>query len=143
MNIQIVIGIFITVISFTTGWRLSEQRYQAKEAQRVQQELVNERLQAAQALRNSEAVTKAQNAANARVAKLRKDADSARAALTSLSDAAAQAVRNAQTSHATCLVTATAATDILSQCGERYRGMAETADRHVSDIQTLTDAWPK
>lgn len=33
--------------------------------------------------------------------------------------------------------------ELFDQCQADYRGMAEKADRHASDVQTLTDAWPK
>lgn len=32
---------------------------------------------------------------------------------------------------------------LLDQCQQEYRGMAEVADGHASDVQTLIDAWPK
>ena len=32
---------------------------------------------------------------------------------------------------------------LLDQCQTDYRGMAEIADGHASDVQTLIDAWPK
>lgn len=32
---------------------------------------------------------------------------------------------------------------VLGECQGRYRDMAEKADRHASDVQTLMDAWPK
>lgn len=31
---------------------------------------------------------------------------------------------------------------LLADCEGRYRGLAENADRHVSDLQKLTEAWP-
>ena len=34
-------------------------------------------------------------------------------------------------------------TDILGDCSTKYRDLAEKADRHVSDKQTLIEAWPK
>ena len=32
---------------------------------------------------------------------------------------------------------------VLDDCQNRYRTVAEAADRHASDAKTLTDAWPK
>lgn len=32
---------------------------------------------------------------------------------------------------------------VLGECQDRYRSMAETADRHASDTRTLSDAWPQ
>jgi hypothetical protein len=32
---------------------------------------------------------------------------------------------------------------LFTDCADRYRGMAEKADRHANDARTLNDAWPK
>lgn len=32
---------------------------------------------------------------------------------------------------------------VFAECAGRYRDLAEKADRHASDVQTLTEAWPK
>jgi hypothetical protein len=32
---------------------------------------------------------------------------------------------------------------VLADCSGRYQGMAEIADRHASDVKTLSEAWPK
>lgn len=37
---------------------------------------------------------------------------------------------------------ATALSTVLGQCSERYTGLAQTCDRHVSDLKTLIDSWP-
>lgn len=42
-----------------------------------------------------------------------------------------------------CLATADALAGLLDQCQQEYRGMAEVADGHASDVQTLMEAWPK
>ena len=42
-----------------------------------------------------------------------------------------------------CLATADALAGLLDQCQQEYRGMAEVADGHASDVQTLMVAWPK
>jgi hypothetical protein len=33
--------------------------------------------------------------------------------------------------------------DVLLESSERYTELAETCDRHVSDIKTLIDSWPR
>lgn len=33
--------------------------------------------------------------------------------------------------------------DVFGECQDRYRGLAEKADRHSSDSRTLMEAWPK
>ena len=75
--------------------------------------------------------------------KIRRDAAGARTALLGLSDAADAAMRAAESSHSASLAAAAAATDLLQQCARDYQGVAEAADRHASDVQTLIGAWPK
>lgn len=33
--------------------------------------------------------------------------------------------------------------ELLGDCAERYRGMAEAADRHASDARSLSEGWPR
>ncbi len=33
--------------------------------------------------------------------------------------------------------------ELFGDCADRYRGLAEKADRHASDSRTLSDGWPK
>lgn len=33
--------------------------------------------------------------------------------------------------------------ELLGDCADRYRDVAEKADRHASDVRTLSEAWPK
>lgn len=120
-------------------WQIQEWRYGAKETARVQQNLLETQQAAARDIRRLDNAIGAQNAAVLRERVVRDEAAHGRLALISLSDAAAEAIRRAQASHAACLDTAAAQSVVLNQCGERYRGMAEIADRHVNDIKTLTD----
>ena len=41
------------------------------------------------------------------------------------------------------LATADTLAGVLDQCQSDYRAMAEIADGHASDVQTLMEAWPK
>ena len=120
--------------------RIQTTIYDAKEKQRVEQQLVDERLQAAREQEANAVATRARDAAALRSADLRRSADRSRDALVRLSDAADQALRAAAGSHIACLDTALAEHTVLKQSTERYRELAEIADRHVSDIQTMIDA---
>jgi len=33
--------------------------------------------------------------------------------------------------------------ELFGDCADRYRGLAEKADRHASDARTLSEGWPK
>jgi hypothetical protein len=143
MTPQTIAAAIIAFASFAGGWQIQSWRYSAKEADRVQQTLLATQHAAARAIRNTDNVIAAQNAAALRERNLRRDADRSRAAVVSLSDAAADALRRASTDHAACLVTAAAQNIVLTQCTGRYRDLAEIADRHASDVQTLIEAWPQ
>lgn len=85
----------------------------------------------------------AQDAARQRETTLRRDADAARTAVGGLrDDLAALRRRTASDSEAARALAAAAVDNVLLECADRYRGLAETADRHVSDLRTLIDAWP-
>ena len=42
-----------------------------------------------------------------------------------------------------CRATADTALTVFSECAVEIGRLAEAADGHASDVQTLTDAWPK
>lgn len=143
MNLQLIIAAVIAASSFAGGWTIQSWRYGAKEKARVEQILVDQRLAAATAIRRADNVIQAQSAAANRAADLRRAADGSRAALVSLSHAADSALRAASASHNACLERATAIRVVLDQCGAAYQDLGTVADRHASDVKTLTDAWPK
>lgn len=147
MNPLALAALISAVLSAGSAWQIQSWRFDAKEKHRVEQEsaqaLAAQRELRLLEARRTAAVVAAQNAAAGRLSGLRRDADGARIALVSLSDAAAQALREARASHDACLVRADALGDVLAQCGVRHQALAETCDRHVSDIKTLIDAWPK
>ena len=140
---QILIAAVIAASGFAGGWTVQSWRYGAKETARVQQILVDQRLAAAASIRRADNVIEAQRQAAGRAADLRRDADSSRAALVSLHDATATALRAASASHAACTERATAISVILDQCGAAYQELGQRADRHANDAKTLMDAWPR
>ena len=133
-------GAVIAGLASTGAWQVQEWRYGAKETQRVQQQVITERSNAAVQIRRVDNVIIATNRARVREVVLRADAERARAALDGLRDAAASALRAAGASHDACLVRAATATKLLQQCAGTYQELGERADRHVSDIRTLVDA---
>ena len=143
MNIQLIIAAVIAASSFLGGWAIQSWRYGAKETARAQQILVDQRLAAATAIRRQDNVIQAQSNAANRAVDLRRAADGSRAALVGLSLAADSALRAASASHNACLDRATAIRVVLDQCGAAYQDLGAVADRHASDVKTLTEAWPK
>ena len=140
---QLIIAGLLLATGFGTAWQIQSWRMDAKEKANVEQILADQRSAATAALRRQEVVIAAQTAAAGREVALRSDADSARTALVGLSHAAEQALRDAATSHATCLERAAAIADVQQQSTERYRSLGETCDRHVNDIKMMQEAWPK
>ena len=82
--------------------------------------------------------------AQAREAKLQKDMAAARSALGGLrGDLATLRARLAEAPDDACINTAATLGELLGQCGEDYRALAEVSDRHVNDLKTLSEAWPR
>ena len=82
--------------------------------------------------------------AQSREARLKRDAANAQSAVVGLrNDLSALRSRLATSTEASCLAAADSIGGLLAQCAEDYRAMAEVADRHASDVQTLIEAWPK
>ena len=143
MYTYVATGLIAATVAATGAWKVQDWRYGAKEAEHAEQQLENERLAAKGAIRRQDAVIAAQSAAAVRERNLRNDAAGARSAAISLHDAAAAAMRDASVSHAACTERASALRDVLQASAERYRDLGETCDRHVSDIKTLIESWPK
>ena len=143
MNPQLIIAALIAAAGFCSAWKIQDWRMDAKEKDYVEQALFDQRLAATAAIRRTEAVITATNAATVRATALRRDADASRDALDGLRKQSDLAVQDARTSHAACTVTATAQAVVLNQCAGEYQALARIADAHTSDITTLMEAWPK
>lgn len=99
---------------------------------------------AQQAAEFSNKVIEAQNEAKQRETRLRAAADAARTESDGLrGDIGALRDQLANASRDAAVERAAAIADVLGQCAQRHQALAERCDRHVSDIRTLTDAWPK
>lgn len=89
-------------------------------------------------------VEDAQNAATERENKLRADYAAAHAAALGLRRTVADL--RGQLTTATveaCRATADAALAVFGECEAEYRTVAEAAAGHASDVETLSEAWPK
>lgn len=86
---------------------------------------------------------KALNDARSREADLRRDVAAASDAANSLRKQAADAARQlASQPTETVVIYATAASELLSECGAEYQRLAEKADGHAADVKTMIEAWP-
>jgi hypothetical protein len=147
MNPTIVIALISAVISGAVGFGAAW-KWQGSTINELKVEYANTKLADQQSAhtvkeRNLEAVVTAQNHATARVAVIKRDADSARSALDGLRAQSAAALQSAAKSLDACTATAATYDQLLNSCGDRYQALGNLADRHVNDIQTLTEAWPK
>ena len=131
------------VLSFGAAWQIQDWRYTAKEKERAELQLTQQKEAARVSLALQVSTAQARDAAAAREAALRRDADGARAALVSLSDAAASALRKAHDSHSACLAVSATLADVFKGCSDQLRAVAEDADRWESDSRLVRDAWPK
>lgn len=89
-------------------------------------------------------LNEAQNAATEREKALRADYAAAHVAARGLRDTVAALRGQLATAPAeACRATADAALAVFGECSDRYRAVAEAADGHASDVETLTEAWPE
>lgn len=147
MNFTLLTTAIAAAVAGTAGFGLAWQ-LQAGNISDINLERANERISIQRTARatierTTGAVIAAQNAAANRAVVLRRDADAARTAADGLRDDIDVASRAAATSLDACHLTATAYGRLLIASTAAYRELAEVCDRHVQDVRTLTDAWPK
>ena len=147
MPVQLIIATIIAAVGFSggfgTAWKIQAGNINAKEVAYAQQELANVRSSAAADIRRLDNAITAQNAATARAVGLRRDRDSALTELGRLRLAVNSAVHTANTDPVACPERAAALGDVLTELGRAGAEIAGQADRHASDVKTLTEAWPK
>lgn len=135
-------------VAATGTWQIQSWRYGTKIATINQQHSDLVASSAKSALRlteiyreNSDAAVKK---AEARMAQNKRDADGLRGELDGLrGDLATVPDRIRNATREAVDQYAAAATIVFEQCTRRYAEVAERADGHASDVQTLMDAWPK
>ena len=118
--------------------------YQKAVAEYTAKALVAEQAARAKETLLTQQLNEAQNAAIQREKVIRDTSAAAAAASVSLHDTLT-AVRGGVPSQSSDALSRSvvALTGVLDNCQREYRTVAEVADRHASDVKTLTDAWPK
>jgi hypothetical protein len=137
------IALGLALAGAVSGWTLNDWRWKAKETDRAQQALADERRNAAATIRRVENVLAAQAAAVQREHVLRMDAAASRDALDGLRTATSTALSAAANNHAACLERADTFAELFTESAREYRNMAEKADRHASDAAMMQQAWPR
>lgn len=144
------LGVFLVALAMGAG--LTTAMVQTVRLSAAREDLAALRLQVAeantraanQAAELEAAVTKAQNEAKQRERDLRAAAAGARAESDGLrDDLATLRDQLAGATHAAAIDRAAAIGAVLQQCSARHQSLAERCDRHVNDIRTLMDAWPR
>lgn len=143
LNPSTLISIVIAAISFGGAWTIQDWRFGAKEKALVEQKLAEVRLAAEADKKRLESALRAQAKAVERERKQRAAAAALRGSVVSLSTHTAATVRDASASQAACLERVDTLGKLFDASAEAYSDMAGAADRHVSDIKTLIDAYPK
>jgi uncharacterized membrane protein len=60
-----------------------------------------------------------------------------------LLDASDRSLQASRENHAACIVSAATHAELLGRCESRYRGLAEKAQGHATDVKALIESWPK
>ena len=135
------------VLAFGAGWQVQAWRYggQIADLKREHAEAVASSAKTALKLtehyrENADAAVKkaeARAVQNKRAADaLRDELDGLRGGLADVPDRIRSATREAVNQYAAT------ATVVFGECAARYSELAENAQGHASDVQTLMDAWP-
>lgn len=113
----------------------------------TQQQLATEKakVQAAQQEKVwAEQITQAEQNYNAKIKKIKSDADSARSSADSLSKQLASAKQRVSTaSRETIIEYSNTGGDVLESCITEYRTVAQKADEHAADAERLIRMWPE
>lgn len=132
------------VAGCTTGREQVQDKWDAAKGIQMQAALAAESAARAKEQSMQQQLNEAQNAATERETKLRADYDAARRAALGLRDTVASLRSGLPGASAdSCRTTADAALAVFGECSAEYQRVAEIADRHASDRQTLIEAWPK
>lgn len=136
-------AVLAAALSFGAAWQIQNWRMDANEKHRVEEQLADERELASMERKRINNVLDAQNNARLRERGLRADAGAARATVDGLRSAAERTVQAARSSLDACTERAAALGELLASVADAGADLAEKAGRHVNDIQTLTEAYPR
>lgn len=146
MNLTLISTAAAIVVGFATGFGAAWQT-QAKNILEIEVAAKDERIARGQAARATSeryslALSVAQTAAQDRRAVIAASVRSNSAGLIGLRNTT-DTVRSSATSDSSCNAYGDAITKLFDQCSEALVRVAGEADGHVSDKQTLIEAWPR
>lgn len=143
MNITIIASLIASIAGFSLAWQLQTGNITKLTLEHANERISIQRAARATLERSMSQVAAAQAASTKRSVRVRVDSDGSRNAAGGLRIATANTVRSAASDPATCSLAAATLGELFTESVTAYRELAETADRHASDIQLMQDAWPK
>lgn len=147
MNLTAITAAISITVSGLAVWNIQSWRYQSQIAT-LKTEYATAQFNAlekahAETLRLAEQAQQAQKDATVRIQRINAERNKLAASIDGLRSSSTEALLLSGYSHAACIDRATALKDVFDQCSGAYGGLAEKADKHTSDVQTLTESWPK
>ena len=143
MNLTLISASIAFAMGFGAAWHIQAGRMDSFKLEQKDARIERDRAARAQAERHIATVATTQASAAKRVAAMAGVSDSNRTELQRLQSQSAESLRAAAGSLDACLASAHALSVVSNQCADSYSALARDAQGHVSDIQTLTEAWPK
>ena len=148
---QLAAFIGVVALGFGAAWNIQGLRVDALDVEfgKYRNEVEQNAIAAKDAALEKERFWR-QEAENARInaqtreSRLKRDAANAQSAVVGLrNELGTMQARLATSTDETVLNAAASIGALFVRCADEYRAMAEIADRHASDVQTLIEAWPK
>ena len=143
MNFTIITSLVSAIAGFAVAWNLQAHQLTKQELNHANERIAIQRASRAALERNTGAVIAAQNAAAARVAVIKRESDATRASADGLRGDLDITRRAAETSIDACNRYSNTVSQLLVASSTVNRQLAQACDGHVSDLQTLMQAWPK
>lgn len=141
-TIVLIFGLFLVIQLVLKHQR--EMGYNEASAECRTKEIASQAAAIAKENQLMQQIKDAENAANIREQEYKKLSDILNITTRRLRDTTTAIRNDLQTNApATNIKIADASLAVLGECTEEYRALAENADGHASDVQTLREAWPK
>lgn len=142
MNLTLISAAIAFAMGFGAAWQIQSGRMDSLKLEAANERINQQRVARQTSERYSAALAQAQNAAQARRTVIAASVDANGAGLIGLRHTA-DTVRTSATTDSARDAYADAVTKLFDQCGQALVRVAGQADGHLSDLQTVIEAWPK
>lgn len=140
---HLIAALLSAAMAFAGAWQIQSLRTKANEKEHIERHAAQERDLHVLEQKRSRHALDAVNLSRASETRLRAESARNRDALVGLRASSADALSFARTSLDACLVATTTLSELHIAGATEYSELAEKAQRHVIDLQTLNAAWPK